>query len=87
MSLMLIPFTFVSSAFVPVKSMPGALQAVAEHQPVTYMIDAVRTLVLGPAAEAPLGHTAGYFVIRALLWSAALVLVFGTIAVNRYRKG
>jgi ABC transporter DrrB family efflux protein len=87
MSLMLIPFTFVSSAFVPVKSMPGALQAVAAHQPVTYMIDAVRTLVLGAKAATPLGHTSGYFVVRALLWSAALVAVFGTIAVNRYRKG
>jgi ABC-2 type transport system permease protein len=87
MSLMLIPFTFVSSAFVPVESMPGPLQAVAENQPVTYMVDAVRTLALGAEAEASLGHTAGYFVVRALLWSAALVVVFGTIAVSRYRKG
>jgi ABC transporter DrrB family efflux protein len=87
MSLMLIPFTFVSSAFVPVKSMPGALQAVAAHQPVTYMVDAVRTLVLGSNSSAALGHTSGYFVVRALLWSAGLVVVFGTIAVNRYRKG
>jgi hypothetical protein len=51
------------------------------------MVDAVRTLALGSRGEAPLGHTAGYFVVRALLWSAALVLVFGTLAVNRYRKG
>jgi len=87
MSLMLIPFTFVSSAFVPVKSMPGVLRAVAEHQPMTFMIDAVRTLVLGAKAEAQLGHTASYFVVRALLWSAALVVVFGSIAVSRYRKG
>ena len=87
MSLMLIPFTFVSSAFVPVNSMPGPLRAVAAHQPVTYMIDAVRTLVLGARAEAPLGHTAGFFVVRSLLWSAGLVAVFGTIAVTRYRKG
>lgn len=87
MSLMLIPFTFVSSAFVPVESMPGPLQAVAENQPVTYMIDAVRALVLGAPAEAQLGHDAGYFVVRAMLWCAALVIVFGAIAVNRYREG
>lgn len=87
LSLMLIPFTFVSSAFVPVQSMPSALREVAEHQPVTYMIDAVRTLTLGAQGETPLGHTAGFYVVRALLWSAALVAVFGTIAVNRYRKG
>ena len=67
--------------------MPSGLRAVAQHQPMTFMIDAVRTLVLGAKAEAQLGHTAGYFVVRALVWSAALVAVFGTIAVNRYRKG
>jgi len=89
MSLMLVPFTFVSSAFVPVITMPGPLRAVAAHQPVTYMVDAVRSLALGPKAATllGLGHTSGYFVVRALLWSAVLVVVFGTIAVNRYRKG
>lgn len=86
-SLMLIPITFVSSAYVPVASMPSGLRAVAEHQPMTYMVDAVRTLVLGPSAEARLGHSSGWFILRALLWSAGIVVVFGTIAVNRYRKG
>ena len=85
MSLMLIPFTFVSSAFVPVSSMPGALRAVAAHQPVTYMVDSVRSLALGSGAH--LGHTTGFYLARALLWSAGLVVVFGSIAVNRYRKG
>jgi len=77
----------VSSAFVPVSSMPGPLRAVAAHQPVTYMVDAVRTLVLGAHTPAALGHTSGFYIVRALLWSAAIVAVFGTIAVNRYRKG
>src|SRR6266568_7963469 len=66
MSLMLIPFTFVSSAFVPVQSMPSGLRAVAAHQPVTYMVDSVRSLVLGSGAH--LGHTTGFFLARALLW-------------------
>jgi ABC transporter DrrB family efflux protein len=87
MSLLLVPFTFVLSAFVPVESMPGPLQAVAENQPMTYMIDAVRTLVLSTPAEAQLGHDAGYSVVRALLWCVARVAGFGAIAVNRYRKG
>src|SRR3954469_14477481 len=43
---------FASSAFVPVQSMPGWLQAYAEHQPVTATVDAMRALVLG-------GPTAG----------------------------
>ena len=40
-------FVFASSAFVPLDTMPGWLQAFAEHQPVTAAINAVRALVLG----------------------------------------
>ena len=38
---------FASSAFVPLDTMPGWLQAFAEHQPVTVAVNAVRALVLG----------------------------------------
>jgi ABC-2 type transport system permease protein len=87
LALLLVPFTFVSSAYVPVSSMPGGLRAVAEHQPVTYMIEAVRSLTGGQPAEALLGHPASYFVARSLVWSAAILLVFGLIAVAHYRRG
>jgi ABC-2 type transport system permease protein len=86
-SMILVPFTFVSSAYVPVESMPGWLQAIAENQPVTFMTDAVRTLTGGASAEAFLGHPASYFMLRSLIWSAVIVLVFGTIGVARYRRG
>ena len=43
----LAPLVFASSAFVPVNSMPGWLQAFAKNQPVSIAIDAVRSLVLG----------------------------------------
>jgi ABC transporter DrrB family efflux protein len=87
MALMVFPLTFVSSAYVPVESMPGWLQAFAQHQPLTVMVDAVRALSQGPAAEAVLGHTAGYYVIRSLLWAAGIVAVFAPLAVARYRRG
>ena len=87
LSLVLVPFTFVSSAYVPVSSMPGPLRAIAENQPVTSMVDAVRSLAGGARAEALLGHSAGYFIVRALIWSTAITLVFGAIAVARYRRG
>lgn len=87
MSLLLIPFVFVSSSFVPVESMPGWMQSVARNQPVTYMVDAVRTLTLGRPAEVQLGHEASFYVIRALIWSVVLVGVFAPVAVARYRKG
>jgi ABC-2 type transport system permease protein len=87
LAFVLVPFTFVSSAYVPVSSMPGGLRAVAAHQPVTSMIEAVRSLTGGAPAQALLGHPASYFVVRSLAWSAVLVVVFGSIAVARYRRG
>jgi ABC-2 type transport system permease protein len=87
MSLMLVPLTFVSSAYMPVETMPSWLQVVAENQPVTHMTNAVRSLVGGADAVALLGHPASYFVVRSLMWSAAIALVFGLIAVARYRRG
>ena len=76
MAFLAFPFVFVSSAYVPVESMPGWLQPVAEHQPVTPMVGSVRALALGDDAEAVLGHSAGWFAVRALLWSVVIVAVF-----------
>jgi len=87
LALMVFPLTFVSSAYVPVETMPGWLQAFAEHQPLTVMVDAVRALTQGPAAELQLGHSAGYYVVRSLVWAAAIVAVFAPIAVARFRRG
>src|SRR3954462_3487738 len=73
MALLVFPFTFISSAFVPVDTMPGWMQVIAEHQPVTFMVNSVRTLTQGRAAEILLGHPASYWVSRSLLWSVVLV--------------
>ena len=72
------PLVFGSSAFVPPATMPDWLRVFAENQPVSVTIEAVRALVLGgPTAE---------HVVPALLWSAALVLVFAPLSVRRYRR-
>ena len=84
---MVFPFTFISSAYVPVSSMPGWLQSFAANQPVTMMVTSVRALTEGQAATATLGHPAGYFVVRSLLWAAAMVVAFAPLAVARYRRG
>lgn len=86
MTLIVFPFTFLSSAYVPVKTMPGWLQAFAEHQPITNMVDAVRTLSEGGAAETLLGQSAAYWVVRSLLWSVAVVALFAPLAVWKYRR-
>lgn len=86
MGMIVFPFAFISSAYVPVSSMPGWLQAFADHQPLTYMVDAVRALTLGPDAAGLLGHPASYFVTRALLWTVGIVAVALPLAVARYRR-
>jgi ABC transporter DrrB family efflux protein len=87
MALLVFPFTFISSAFVPVQTLPGILKVIAEHQPITYMVNAVRALTQGRAAEVLLGHPASYWVTRSLLWCVALVAIFAPLAIGRYRRG
>ena len=87
MGMIVFPFAFVSSAYVPVSSMPSWLRVFAEHQPLTYMVDAVRALTLGPHAQALLGHPSSYYVTRSLLWAFAIIAVSLPIAVWKYRRG
>jgi len=70
------PLTFISSAFVPVESMPSGLREFAELNPFTVMCDAMRTLWLG----APDGSVAG-----AVAWSLVILAVFAPLATRRYR--
>src|SRR5580693_1589931 len=78
----LFPLTFVSSAFVPIATMPGWLQAFASHQPVTYTINAMRAMALG----GPLEPTLWPNLWRSLIWLAAIFIVFVPLAVRAYRR-
>ncbi len=69
------PLTFVSSAYVPVSTMPGWMQAFAAHQPLTYMVNSARILAEGHAAAAVLGHPLGSYLPAALIWAAAIMVV------------
>ena len=74
----LAPLVFASSAFVPVESMPGWLQAFAEHQPVSVTASAVRALTLGGPAASD--------VWQSVAWCVGILAVFGPIAVRLYRR-
>jgi ABC-2 type transport system permease protein len=86
MSFTVFPLVFVSSAYVPVESMPSWLRPVAEHQPFTSMVGAVRSLTVGPEAEALLGHSAAWFTGRSLLWCVAILAVCIPLATRRFSK-
>jgi ABC-2 type transport system permease protein/oleandomycin transport system permease protein len=74
----LFPLTFLSSAFVPIDTMPGWLQAFANNQPVTYVVDTMRALALGGPVAANLW--------KSIAWLAAIFIVFAPLAVRAYRR-
>jgi ABC-2 type transport system permease protein/oleandomycin transport system permease protein len=85
------PLTFASSAFVPTATMPSWLRTFADHQPVTIVINAVRDLTLGnvgPAQRHQLfaGQSTTSLVVQSLIWTAAIAVVFGYLAVRRYNS-
>ena len=76
--MLILPLTFASSAFAPVDTMPGWLQAFVKANPVTSVIDASRGLMLGGPVAEPL--------IDAVIWMVVLVAVFAPLAILRYRR-
>lgn len=72
------PLTFVSSAFVPIATMPAWLRPIAEANPVTVVVNAARGLVLGSADAAT--------VAVAFAWIVGLVAVFAPLAIGTYRR-
>jgi ABC-2 type transport system permease protein len=72
----IIPLAFTSSAFVPIDTMPGPLQAWADINPITHIVDASRALIIGgPTATA---------LLQAIAWLAALAALFVSLALWRY---
>jgi ABC-2 type transport system permease protein/oleandomycin transport system permease protein len=75
---LIFPITFISSAFVPVDSMPAGLQWFAEINPITIVVDAMRALWLGVPA--------GNNIWGAVVWCLVLIAIFAPLAVHRYRR-
>jgi ABC-2 type transport system permease protein/oleandomycin transport system permease protein len=75
---LIFPITFISSAFVPVDSLPDALEKFASVNPITIVVDAMRALWLG----APAGNN----VWGAVVWCVVLIAIFAPLAVAKYRR-
>lgn len=72
------PLTFISSAFVPTDTMPAALQAFAENQPITHVIDAVRSWLVGT----PMGDSAW----KSVIWCVSIIVVCVPLASHMFRR-
>ena len=58
--------------------MPHWLETFANNQPITQVCNAARALMLGGDYGPPL--------VRSLLWSAGIIVVFSPLAVVLYRR-
>ncbi len=76
--LWLFPFTFLSSAFVPVATMPPWLAAYASHSPVTVVVNTLRTAFDGgdPGGEA----------LLAWAWTIGIAIVFVPLTLRRFSR-
>ena len=73
------PLIFASSAFVPTASMPGAVKAFADVNPVTLVVDAARDLTIG-------GHAALGPALGTLAWLVGLLAIFIPLSVRALHK-
>ena len=71
------PLTFISSAFVPVATMPAPLRAFANINPITITVDAMRSLWIGTPAD--------NYIWGAFVWAVVILVLFSPLAVARYR--
>jgi ABC-2 type transport system permease protein len=77
-SYLLILLTFVSSAFTPINSMNKFVKIFAEHQPITSIIETLRSLIIN--------NEVGANIWIAIVWCVGLLLVSNVIALQIYRK-
>jgi ABC-2 type transport system permease protein len=69
---------YPSSAFVPIATMPAWIHGVAAHQPVTPVIETIRSLLLGtPAGTNP---------VQAVAWCSAILVAFVALAGVLFRR-
>ncbi len=83
----LFPVTFLSNAFVPTAPMPAWLRAIAEWNPISALVQAMRVLwgngpAAAPTAPWPLHHP----VWATIIWSVVLTMVFAPIALRAYYR-
>lgn len=72
------PLTFASSAFVDPSTMTSWLRVFAENQPVTHMVNAIRSLLVGT----PMNDAA----LWAIIWSAGILVVSMPVAAWLFRR-
>lgn len=86
--IVIFPLTFIANTFVPAESLPTALRAFAEWNPVSAVTQAVRELVgnIPPGTPDPTAWPLQNPVLYTLIWIVAIVAIFAPLSVRKYKK-
>ena len=81
------PITFLANTFAPAENMPTALRAIAEWNPLSSLVQALRelwgnTTPAGSDAALPLQHP----VLSTLIWTIGLTAVLAPLALRAFRR-
>jgi ABC-2 type transport system permease protein len=76
--LVLFPLTFLSNAFVPIRTLPGALAAFVRVNPVSHLVSASRDLANLGVISGEVGWT--------LLAGLAVIVIFAPLSVYSYKR-
>ncbi|GAA3025258.1 ABC transporter permease [Gordonia defluvii] len=83
----LFPVTFLSNAFVPTAPMPAWLRMIAEWNPISALVQAMRVLWgNGPAAPSTAPWPLQHPILATIIWSVVLTAVFAPIALRAYYR-
>ncbi|MFI6157886.1 ABC transporter permease [Kitasatospora sp. NPDC051170] len=83
LAVMVFPLAMITNAYVPTGGMPGWLRTIADWNPISAVVHACRELFGNPSAPGdawPMQHA----LLASLLWSAALLLICGPLAVRKF---
>ena len=82
------PLTFIANTFVSTSTLPAPLKVVAEWNPVSALVQAVRELFgnVSPQMPAPQAWPLQHPVTATLGWIVLLLLIFVPMATYRYKK-
>jgi ABC transporter DrrB family efflux protein len=81
------PLTFVANTFAPTENMPEPLRTIAEWNPISALVQAVRVLWgNGPAASADAAWPLQHPEVATLIWTILITAVMAPLSLRAFRR-
>jgi ABC-2 type transport system permease protein len=86
--IVIFPLTFIANTFVPTNNFPAVLKTIADWNPVSALVQAVRELFgnTAPSLEVSDAWSLQHPVLYSLIWIAVLLVVFVPLSVRIYLR-